>query len=243
MAFDPWFRASRAWLGRCIPGQCAICQAWSQGRLCTDCLVRFAAPAVRCPRCGERSTDPSRLCGRCALLPPLFDSAVAALDYLAPWSQVIPRLKFRGEVGLARPLADLLTAAVIRSAAALPDMVLPAPLSAERMRSRGFNQAHEIARRVAKDLGCKYDAALLLRMKNSPAQVGSALAERERNVRGVFAVDPLRLCELAGMSVAVVDDVMTSGATMAEIARILKRANCASVHAWAVARTPANHGP
>jgi len=143
---------------------------------------------------------------------------------------------------LAAPLAALLSAAVKSIAAPLPDIVLATPLSAERMRSRGFNQAHEIARRAADNLGCMYDASLLLRMRHSPAQVGSALTERERNVHGVFAVDPLRLGELAGRSVAVVDDVMTSGATVAEVARVLKRAHCISVQAWAVARTPANYG-
>ena len=118
-------------------------------------------------------------------------------------------------------------------------LLLPTPLSGARLRERGYNQAWELARRCARAAAVPCDARLLLRLKDSPHQLALAPERRAANVRGVFAVEPLRMSELRGRTVTIVDDVMTTGATLAEAASVLRQAGAAQVHVWVVARTPA----
>ncbi|HET7795779.1 MAG TPA: phosphoribosyltransferase family protein [Rhizobacter sp.] len=179
-----------------------------------------------------------RLCGACLTDPPSFDQALAAVDYAHPWSTLIPQFKFHETLDLAPALSALLADAQRRSGALPPPLVLPVPLSPQRLRERGFNQAWEITRRLAHVLHLKADAGLLLRVKDSPHQLALPPEQRAANVRNAFAVEPLRLAELKGRAVAVVDDVMTTGATFGEIARVLKQAGASRVEAWALARTP-----
>lgn len=177
------------------------------------------------------------LCGACVREPPPFAQAVAALDYAAPWDGLIRHFKFHGQPELATPLSRLLVDALdgSPSAAPPPDLVLPAPLSDARLRERGFNQSWEIARR----LGLRADPALLLRIRDTPHQADLPLDRRAANVRGVFAVEPLRRRAIEGRHIAVVDDVLTTGATAAEMARTLLDAGAAQVRLWVLARTPA----
>jgi len=119
-----------------------------------------------------------------------------------------------------------------------PTLLLPVPLSGERLRERGYNQAWALARGVGRALRCEPDARLLLRIKDTPHQLALAPAKRAGNVRAAFAVEPRRLAELRGRSVTVIDDVMTTGATVGEIARVLLQAGAAEVAVWVVARTP-----
>jgi len=119
-----------------------------------------------------------------------------------------------------------------------PGLLLPVPLSLQRLRERGYNQAWELARRLARALGTRADARLLLRIRDTPHQLALPPEERAANVRGAFAVEPARRAELRGASVTVVDDVLTTGATLREIARVLRHAGVAQVHVWTLARTP-----
>jgi ComF family protein len=178
------------------------------------------------------------LCGHCTLAPPAYDSATAGVHYGHPWSGLITRFKFHGAPELADVLADPLHAALQRAGRCRADLLLPVPLSPERLRSRGYNQAWELARRLGRRLQRRADPALLLRLHERPHQLDLPPEERAANVLGVFAVEPLRRAELAGRHVAVVDDVMTTGATFGEIARVLKQAGAATVDVWTVARTP-----
>jgi ComF family protein len=178
------------------------------------------------------------VCGKCLVHPPEFDAARAGLDYTHPWSTLIARFKFHEGLELAEALVTPLHAALQRETSALPDLLLPVPLSRERLRERGYNQAWEATRRLARRLALRCDARLLLRVKDSPHQLDLPPEERAANVRGVFAVEPLRRAELQGLHVAVIDDVMTTGATCAELARVLKQAGAKRVSAWALARTP-----
>lgn len=159
-------------------------------------------------------------------------------DYAYPWDALISRLKFNDALDLANALAQRVADVVDGAGGARPHWVLPVPLSAQRLRERGYNQAWELARRVARSLGCKADAKLLLRVKDTPHQLALPREQRAANVRGAFLVEPRRTHELRGCDVAVVDDVMTTGATGAEIARTLKQAGAHSVRLWVVARTP-----
>ena len=222
-----------------LPSQCAVCRSWSRARLCGACVQRFAAPTPRCRRCAIGVPAGVDVCGACLLDPPPFDSALAAVDYAYPWDSLVQRLKFHAALDLACALAALLCDAVRRRGdAPLPDRVLPVPLSAARLRERGFNQSWEIARRVARALGCNADAALLLRMKDTAHQVALPHDQRAANVRGAFAVEPRRRGEVQGRAIAIVDDVMTTGATVAESAAVLAQAGARSVQVWVVARTP-----
>jgi ComF family protein len=139
---------------------------------------------------------------------------------------------------LGEALSSLLRSAQERAASPVPQLLLPVPLSTQRLRERGFNQAWELTRRVARALHAEADAHLLLRVRDTPHQLALPPEQRAANVRGAFAVEPLRRAELAGRSVAVIDDVLTTGATFAEIARVLKQAGASRVEAWALARTP-----
>lgn len=192
----------------------------------------------RCERCALQVPDGVRVCGACLVATPPFDAAIAALDYAHPWSALITQFKFHAALDLAQALSMRLHAACERAPSPRPELVLPVPLSAQRLRERGYNQAWELARRVAKRLGVNADAHLLLRVKDTPHQLALPPDQRSANVYGAFAVEPLRRAELSGHSIAVVDDVMTTGATFAEIARVLKQAGASRVEAWALARTP-----
>lgn len=229
----PSLPAPAAW-----PSQCAVCRSWQSQRICADCWQRFAAPVHRCQRCATKLPAAVAVCGQCIKQPPPYERTVAALDYDYPWDGLLGALKFRAALDLAPALAERLHAAVLDSAAPRPDLLLPTPLAARRLSERGHNQAWEIAHRLARRLARPAEPALLLRIKDTPHQLALPRAKREANVRGAFAVEPSRRGALAGRRVAVVDDVMTTGATAAEMARTLLQAGAAGVQLWVLARTP-----
>ncbi len=212
-------------------GSCYLCRGVCAGPLCAACdadLPRLPYP--RCPRCALASPS-GAVCGRCLAAPPAYDGTIAALAYEFPADVLVQALKFRSELALAPLLAGLLVSQLPRGVRV--DQVLPVPLSAARLRSRGFNQALEIARSVAAATGCKLAPMLAERSRDTPPQIGLPQAERARNVRGAFRCTQA----LAGAEVAVLDDVMTTGATLEELAATLKRAGAARVVNWVVART------
>ena len=172
--------------------------------------------------------------------PPPFDAAFARVDYAYPWDRLIPAFKFRAALDLAPVLAEaIVQACATRAPETLQQpLVVAVPLSDARLRERGFNQAWELARRVATSVGGQAESALLLRVRDTPHQIALPPGERAGNVRGAFAVEPRRRAELVGRTVALVDDVMTTGSTAAEIAQVLKQAGAARVEVWVVARTP-----
>jgi ComF family protein len=239
MQFPGWLSAggTAAWWRPA--GQCAVCRSWDAQAVCRSCVLRFAPALPRCRRCGLRSATPVALCGACLADPPPFDACSVGFDYVFPWDRLITDFKFNGRVELAAPLAQRLLEAVRRDAAALPDWVLPVPLAPQRLAERGYNQAWELARRVARCLGCRAEARLLDRPLATPHQAELALAQRLKNLRGAFVPRPSRRVSLQARHVAVVDDVMTSGATLREAAAALRRAGAARVDVWVLARTPA----
>jgi ComF family protein len=163
---------------------------------------------------------------------------VAVADYGFPWDGLITGFKFHHRLDLAGGFARLLHRAVQRSGVPPPALVLPIPLSGERLRERGYNQAWELARRVARWQRIPAHPATLLRIRNTAHQLGLDEAERQRNLRGAFLVEPRHAQRLPGYRVALVDDVMTSGATANEAARTLLAAGAAEVQLWVLARTP-----
>jgi len=208
-------------------GSCFLCRGSARSLLCPACDAELPR-LVRalCPRCALESPR-GELCGRCLSQAPAYDATQAALAYEFPADALVQALKFRGELALA-PLLAALLAERVRSARV--DLLVPVPLSAERLRRRGYNQAAEIARHVP---GGRLEVALCERIRDAPPQMELPYDARQRNVRGAFR------CRrpLAGASIAVVDDVMTTGATLDELARTLKAAGASRVVNWVVART------
>jgi ComF family protein len=165
----------------------------------------------------------------------VFDSASAAVDYTFPWNTLLTRLKFHDGLDLLPALIPLMQTAYTPSA---DEWLLPVPLSRQRLRERGFNQAWELTRRLAQAGPAQADPHLLLRVRDTPHQLGLKRKERDAAVRGAFAIDALRRQDIAGRNITVVDDVMTTMATANEVARVLKQAGAARVHLWCFARTP-----
>jgi ComF family protein len=214
-------------------GSCFLCRGASQAVLCPACdadLPRLApAGEMRlCPRCALASPG-GALCGRCLAEPPAYDATVAALAYAFPADTLVHALKFRGELALAPLLAEILFHKIYGNESI--DLVVPVPLSPRRLRERGYNQAAEIARRL--EARAPLELFLCERSRDTAAQTELPWSERRRNVRGAFRCAR----PIPGGTVAVVDDVMTTGATLDEMAATLKQAGAARVVNWVVART------
>jgi len=221
------------------PTQCAVCRAWGRARICAACDARHAVPRPRCTGCGLAVPAGVARCGACIAHAPPFAHCVAALDYRFPWSRLVGGLKFHGQTGLVAPLGDRLAERVrIAGRDAVVALVLPVPLGAERLAERGFNQGALLARRVAGALALPVDAHALQRVVETPHLADLPQPERARAIRGAFAVAPGARRRIEGRALALVDDVMTTGATAAEAARTLLDAGAASVDLWVVTRTP-----
>ncbi|MFO1273840.1 MAG: ComF family protein [Rubrivivax sp.] len=221
-----------------LPSQCEVCRAWNGHRLCDDCVSRFGAPRPRCVACALPVPAGVERCGECLRDPPPFEHTVCAADYGFPWDRLVSAFKFDAQVDLAGPLAGRLAAAVRAAGRPLPDLVLPVPLAPRRLAERGYNQAWELARRVARDLGLPAQADALARPLETAHQADLPRAERMRNLRAAFVVEPRARGRLAARRVALVDDVLTTGATAREATRALLAAGAAAVQVWVLARTP-----
>jgi ComF family protein len=229
------FARAAARLQRAAP--CVVCElndADANGALCADCERDFFPPqAPRCAVCALRlPATETTVCGACLRHPPHFDATLALGDYAPPLDGMVVALKSGGRLALARDFGALLAhrAQSVDRAGALLTAV---PLAFERHAERGFNQALEVARRAASELALPLDPDALLRVRHAAPQHVLALAARRRNVRGAFALR----ADVRGRHVLVVDDVMTTGSTLDEIAAVLKRAGAARVTNLVVART------
>jgi ComF family protein len=213
-----------------LPQDCFLCgQAENREPLCPSC--RNALPRLAgslCPVCAAPTPD-GNTCGACLKDPPRFDATISIFRYAFPVDKLIQALKYQHRLALAKMFADVLLAGPVPNAAA----IVPLPLSLQRLRQRGFNQAVEIARPLARRLGLPLLLDVCCRPLEAPAQASLPWQARRKNVRGAFACAG----DLAGMSIAVVDDVMTTGATLDEFAHTLKRHGAGRVTNWVVART------
>lgn len=210
---------------------CLLCGASSDGDLCAPCRDGLPyLPRNRCPLCALPAAN-SLVCGACLADPPVFAHTVAAVSYAFPADAMIHSLKYQANLAMAPILADLLLAQI--DYLALPDFLVPMPLHPARLGARGFNQALEIARHVSKKSGVKLLPDVCRRIKNTASQTGLPWREREKNIRGAFACE----MDLTGMHIAVLDDVMTTGATLNELAKVLRKRGAIEVSGWVVART------
>lgn len=211
-----------------LPQLCALCAAPAGGALvCTACDFALPRLGPACPCCAL-PTPGGIVCGRCTARAPPFTATRAAFAYAFPLDRLLQAMKYGG----ALAYADYFAAALARTVPVWPDLLVALPLAPARQRQRGFNQAQEIARRLAR-LGGTPAVAGLVRTRDTPAQAALPWRERARNVRDAFAALPV----VAGRRVAIVDDVMTTGATLAAAANAARRAGALSVEAFVVART------
>lgn len=186
--------------------------------------------ALRCPVCAV-PTPNGEVCGRCLKKPPAFSNTVAAYSYDFPLDRLIQALKYNEQIVLASMFAEKLSQRIDRCS--LPDCMLAMPLHPARQKNRGFNQAQLIARPLSKSLGLPLLSHACQRLRDTPSQTSLPFDERTRNMRGAFDCN----ADLAGKNVALVDDVMTTGASMDALANAALAKGAASVKAWVVART------
>jgi ComF family protein len=197
--------------------------------LCEPCVADLPwLPRGRCDTCAVPLAS-GTVCGACLDLPPRFDRVQTPFAYRFPVDALIHGLKYGGRLALARPLGEALAQAVPRDA----DAIVPMPLARGRLSERGFNQALEIARVVAARAGIPLLPLACRKVVDTPPQATLPWKERAKNIRRAFVCD----ADLRGKRIAVVDDVLTTGATLNELARVLRKAGAAEVAGWVVART------
>jgi ComF family protein len=225
------FSAQRI-LRRALPQACALCAARSgSAQICARCVAMLPVVREACPVCALPSPG-AICCGACLKRAPPYAAAVAAWSYAFPVDRLVQALKYGARLSLAEPFAEALASAVFSRDAALPDAIVALPLGSARQRQRGFNQAQEIARCLARITGLPQVSGLR-RVHDGPPQATLPWGDRARNVRRAFAGE----ANVAGRSIAIVDDVMTTGATLAVAAQAALRAGAVRVEAWVVART------
>lgn len=229
------FRQLLQGVSRRLPSQCVVCHAWPAQPVCEECVAEFAQPVHRCMLCALPLPADMPRCGACITRPPPWDRALAAVPYAYPWSGLVVDLKFHSHPAWAGTLATLLRSTPwVEPALEAADWVIPLPLSDTRLQTRGFNQAQEMARQLAPR---KLRDDLLLRVRDTPPQSSLPRHERLRSVQGAFVVEPLRARELAGKKVVLVDDVMTSGASLHAASTALRNAGVAHITVLVFART------
>ena len=223
-----------------MPRHCLLCGAASgASNLCPPCRADLPRSTHPCRVCALPLRDPdSEACGPCLQRPPPWDQAVAGLDYRFPVDRLVCRLKFGRDLACAQALAMELVAAVRSAAQKPPDLIVPVPLHLTRQFVRNFNQAELIARRVGRTLGVRVLSRLLVRTRRTAAQSGLHAVQRRRNIRGAFDCGAQRRQVAAARHIALVDDVMTTGTTLAECSRVLKRAGAGRISVWVTARAP-----
>lgn len=218
-----------------LPSQCRVCHTWPAQPVCERCVAQFAQPQPRCTTCALPLPAGMRQCGACLKNPPPLDQCLAAVAYAYPWSTLIQHYKFHSEPGLVRSFATLLRAAPwVEPALDQATLLIPMPLSDARLKERGYNQALLLARQLD---GGKTRADLLLRIQNTPAQHTLKRAQRLTALDHAFAVEPLQADVLRGQRVVLIDDVMTTGASLFTAARVLKAAGASAVTGLVLART------
>lgn len=217
-----------------LPQSCLLCAAHcDHALLCAACAEQLPRPpASRCAVCAVPVAG--AVCGACLAHPPRYDEVTAAFSYEHPLDALIQAFKYGGNLALATLLGDALGRTAAAAATPRPDLLIPMPLTAQRLRERGFNQALELARRISAATGIPVAAGICRKVVETRPQAALPWRERAKNVRGAYVCD----ADLQGRKIAVIDDVMTTGATLNELAKNLKHAGAIHVSGWVVARAP-----
>jgi ComF family protein len=212
-----------------------LCQSPGHADLdiCQSCYQSLPFIQHACAQCAlplEGGSRPDSLCGRCLKHPPAFDHSLSLLRYENKVVQLVTRYKFHDSLSYSRLLAELLLNALVK--VEKPDCIMAVPLHGKRLYQRGFNQSHELAKIIAKKLDVPLTSKAVLRIRETEQQTGLDAKQRRRNIRGAFAVaEPIKY-----KHVALIDDVVTTGSTVNELARVLKKAGVQTVSVWSIAR-------
>lgn len=207
---------------------CASPQA-NQTGLCGACLADLPChPTSSCPQCGLASDG--SVCGSCISMPPDFDATSAVFLYSFPVDAMMQRYKYGSMLNISQTFGELLNE---KTNLETVDLIIPMPMHPARLKERGFNQALEIAKILTRNHADKLDYKTAIRQKLTPPQASLPLKERVKNIKGAFKVNS----DLSGKRIAIVDDVMTTGASLNELAKTLKKAGASHVECWVIART------
>lgn len=218
-----------------LPSQCRVCHSWPAQAVCEDCVGQFAQPHQRCKTCALPLPHGMPQCGACLKVPPPLDQCLAAVAYAYPWSDLIADFKFHDQCGLVRSFTSLMQATPwVEPTLDAADVVLPMPLSPQRLAERGYNQALLLARAMS---ASKTRADALLRILDTPAQHTLKRQQRLSALDHAFAVDPLLADLVKDARVVLVDDVMTTGASLHAAARVLRAAGASHITGLVFART------
>jgi ComF family protein len=243
-ALAQWLQQLKARLPALLPSSCALCGGASDSAICDGCNLQFFnRKRHRCTQCAlplPEQMPAANRCGECLARPPAFDATIVAADYAPPIDQLVLALKFGNRLALAPLFAYTLRDALLQDAAkdiALPTVLSAVPLGDRRLAERGFNQALEIARPLSRLLGIPIIPRLTARLRDTHAQALLHPDERRRNMRHAFVVPAAALDRVRGRHIGVVDDVITTGETLSELAATLKRFGATRVTNFVFART------
>lgn len=222
------------WRTRRWPTHCAICNSWGLDVLCESCVETFALPRPRCRHCALPVQLGQRICPDCQSAPPPLDHCIASVSYDWPWPKVMVDFKFHARPAWAHSLALLMRhtpgAELLLESC---DAVLPIPVSSTRLAERGFNQSALLARYLAAD---KMQNQWLQRLQHTEAQSHLSRDERLHNLDQAFALEPTAYPHIQGRQLVLIDDVMTTGTTLYQAAKLLRQAGAHTVSALVFAR-------
>ncbi|MBY0576639.1 MAG: ComF family protein [Gallionellaceae bacterium] len=216
-----------------LPAQpCVLCGSMSDDGLwcaaCDDALPYL--DASHCPICAL-PVPGGATCGQCLQHPPVFNRATAVFGYTFPLDKLMQAMKYREQIALAHAFAGKLAQRIDKTD--LPDCIIPMPLHPAKLRERGFNQSLLLAGGVARELNVRLLRNACQRVRDTPPQSALPWKERKKNVRGAFRCDT----DLTGKRVALVDDVMTTGASLDALAEAVQQMGASEISVWVVART------
>ncbi len=241
-----WRNLLQPFLQSVLPNYCAICKDQSDNLICHQCQHDFFPKlSQRCHSCAlplPATSIRNPLCGACLKKRPHFDRTIVACNYLPPIDHLVLALKFAHHLGLARVFATELRNQISSLPQntpqdTLPDLICPIPLGRQRLIARGFNQSLEIAKPLGADLGVPVHYDLLLRTRDTLQQSSLHPDARHKNVRNAFTIPPAMSHLIHNKHIAIVDDVMTTGTTLNEAAKVLKRFGAKKVSNFVFART------
>ena len=223
-----------------LPPRCVLCgQPSGPICICAACKADLPWHGSHCLRCGLPLGSPKdKICGVCIQNAPPFFRTVCPLQYEFPVNSLVQAFKFRRQLVAGRVLSHMMCEYVCSREMSLPDMLVPVPLHHQRFLMRGYNQAYELSTYIGRILNIPLNIDKLRRRRNTPAQSGLSRKQRRKNLKGAFywhgETKPAR-------HVALIDDVMTTGSTVTECTRVLKKAGSKRVDVWVAARAVPSH--
>lgn len=221
------------WLVPHICISCQLNQASTNHPCCEQCYLELPFQPPSCHQCGQTFAARQETCGRCIASPPLYDRCFCPFEYEQPLNQQIRDFKYHQRPELAQSLGQLLVREIIATNQPLPELLIPVPLHLSRLRVRGYNQSLLLAKQIGKALGIAVESKAIIKSRKTAPQAELSMKLRANNLKGSFALKKA----IRARSVAIIDDVVTTGSTTSEIAKILKRNGVDYVQVWGIAHT------